>query len=167
MYTTLKHSMLGVSLLCASLCAPLSSHAQVASGYSTNPLIAGSKLPFGAPDFRIIRGEHYLPAIKAGIAQQRAAIKEIVDNKKKPTFKNTVLAYEKSGELLDRVTSVFFGLTSAHKTSDIEAAEPEAIRLLTEFGNEVSFNQAFFDRVKYVYDNERSKLKGEDQKLLE
>lgn len=64
-----------------------------------------------------------MPAIKAGIAEQRAEIKRIVENKQKPTFENTILAYEKSGQLLNRVTNVFFGVTEANKSPEIEAAE--------------------------------------------
>ncbi|MFQ9997198.1 MAG: M3 family metallopeptidase, partial [Hoylesella buccalis] len=78
-----------------------------------------------------------------------------------------ILAYEKSGVLLDRVTSIFFGLTSADKTPELEKVENEAVPLLTDFDNEISFNQPFFDRIKYVYDHEHDKLQGEDKKLLE
>lgn len=132
-----------------------------------NPLLRPSKLPFGAPDFSIIQEAHYLPAIKFAIQQQREEIKRIVNNKQKPTFENTILAYEKSGVLLDRVTSIFNGLTSAHKTPVIAQAEDVAIPLLTELENEISFNQKFFDRIKYVYDHEYAKLQGENKKLLE
>lgn len=133
----------------------------------TNPLLVKSTLSLGAPDFRKIQGRHYLPAIKTAIARQRAAIAKIVANKQKPTFANTIVAYERSGELLDRVTGVFFGVTEAHKTPDVEKAEAAAIPILTAFENEVSFNQRFFKRVKYVYDHERGTLKGEDLKLLD
>lgn len=132
-----------------------------------NPLLKPSTLPFGAPDFTKIKNSHYLPAIKEGIRQQREEIKRIVNNKAKPTFANTILAYEESGKLLGRVSNIFFGLTSADNTPEIEATEKEAIPLLTELENEISFNQKFFDRVKYVYDHERSRLKGEDLKLLD
>ena len=98
---------------------------------------------------------------------QRANIQKIVDNKKKPTFANTILAYEESGVLLDRVSSVFFGLTSAHKTPVIADTEKKVMPLLTALDNEISFNQPLFARIKYVYDNEYAKLKGEDKRLTE
>jgi len=126
-----------------------------------------SALPFGAPDFSKIKDAHYLPAIKAGIAEQRAEIKAIVENKQKPTFQNTILAYEKTGRLLDRVKGIFFAVTEANKTATIEETEKAVVPLLTEFENEISFNQKFFERVKYVYDHERNSLKGEDKVLLE
>lgn len=132
-----------------------------------NPLMRPFILPYGAPDFTIIKSEHYLPALKAGVQQQREEIARIVNNKQKPTFANTILAYEKSGLLLDKVSNIFFGLTSAHKTEDLETVEKEAIALLTDFDNEVSFNREFFNRIKVVYDNEYNKLQGEDKKLLE
>lgn len=134
---------------------------------STNPLLATSNLPYGAPDFSKIKYEHYLPALKAGINTQRKNIKAITDNKAKPTFKNTILAYENSGIVLDRVSSVFFALVSADKTPEITAAQKEIMPLLTQLENEISFNNKLFQRVKYVYDHEYKKLEGEDKRLLE
>ena len=78
-----------------------------------NPLLQKSELPFGAPDFSKIQETDYLPAIEEAIRQNREEINRIVSNPEKPTFENTVLAFEKSGVLLDRVTSIFFGLVSA------------------------------------------------------
>ena len=129
--------------------------------------VAQSDLPFDAPDFSIIQETDYLPAIEAAIKQRRAEIKLIVDNKEKPTFENTILAFEQSGVNLDRVTNVFFGLTSAHKTPVIGETEKKVMPLLTELENEINFSQSFFNRVKYVYDHEYFQLKGEDQRLLE
>ena len=137
------------------------------SGSSTNPLLQKSSLPFGAPDFSRIHESDYLPAIETAIKVQRANIQKIVDNKKKPTFANTILAYEESGVLLDHVSSVFFGLTSAHKTPVIADTEKKVMPLLTALDNEISFNQPLFARIKYVYDNEYAKLKGEDKRLTE
>ena len=91
-------------------------------GTDGNPLMKKSVLPFGAPDFRIIKETDYLPALKAGIGQQREEIRKIVENKEKPTFKNTILAYEESGQLLGRVSSIFFGLTNANKTPTLGKA---------------------------------------------
>lgn len=154
---------------CAAIVAAAASIQKGKKGKSmySNPLMQKSALPFGAPDFSKIKDTDYLPAIKAGIEEQRAEIKAIVNNKEKPTFKNTILAYEKSGLLLDRVKNIFFCVTEANKTPEIEAAEKEVTPLLTNFENEISFNQKFFERVKYVYDHERNSLKGEDKVLLE
>ncbi len=132
-----------------------------------NPLLQKSELPFGAPDFSKIQDTDYLPAIEEAIRQNRAEINQIVSNTAKPTFENTVLALEKSGVLLDRVTSIFFGLTSAHKTSVIAETQKKVTPLLTDLQNEISFNKVLFQRIKYVYDNEYQNLQGEDQRLTE
>lgn len=169
MKNNLKKTFLVAGLACATLVATAASGQKIKKGKSmyTNPLMQKSALPFGAPDFSKIKSGHYLPAIQAGIEEQRAEIKQIVENKQKPTFQNTILAFEKSGQLLDRVKNIFFCITEANKTPEIEAAEKAAIPLLTDFENEINFNQKFFERVKYVYDHERNSLKGEDKVLLE
>ena len=169
MKNNLKKTFLVAGLACATLVATAASGQKIKKGKSmyTNPLMQKSALPFGAPDFSKIKSGHYLPAIQAGIEEQRAEIKQIVENRQKPTFQNTILAFEKSGQLLDRVKNIFFCITEANKTSEIEAAEKAAIPLLTDFENEINFNQKFFERVKYVYDHERNSLKGEDKVLLE
>ena len=163
----LNKTFLTLGLAAALLQMPASSFAQNAGGSRQNPLLQKSSLPFGAPDFSKIQESDYLPAFEAAIKDQRANIKKIVSNKKKPTFQNTILAYENSGMLLERVSSVFFGLTSAHKTPGIAEAQKKLMPLLTDLENEISFNQKLFERIKYVYDNEYNKLKGEDKRLTE
>ena len=163
----LNKTFLTLGLAATLLQMPTSSFAQNAGGKRQNPLLVKSSLPFGAPDFSKIQESDYLPAFEAGIKEQRANIQKIISNKKKPTFQNTILAYENSGMLLDRVSNVFFGLTSAHKTSGIAEAQKKVMPLLTDLDNEISFNQKLFERIKYVYDHEYSKLKGEDKRLTE
>lgn len=160
-------TFLTLGLAATLLQMPTSSFAQNAGGKRQNPLLVKSSLPFGAPDFSKIQESDYLPAFEAGIKEQRANIQKIISNKKKPTFQNTILAYENSGMLLDRVSNVFFGLTSAHKTPGIAEAQKKVMPLLTDLDNEISFNQKLFERIKYVYDHEYSKLKGEDKRLTE
>jgi len=163
----LNKTFLTLGLAAALLQMPASSFAQNAGGSRQNPLLQKSSLPFGAPDFSKIQESDYLPAFEAAIKDQRANIQKIVSNKKKPTFQNTILAYENSGMLLERVSNVFFGLTSAHKTPGIAEAQKKVMPLLTNLENEISFNQKLFERIKYVYDNEYKKLKGEDKRLTE
>ena len=160
-------TFLTLGLAATLLQMPTSSFAQNAGGNRQNPLLVKSSLPFGAPDFSKIQESDYLPAFEAGIKEQRANIQKIISNKKKPTFQNTILAYENSGMLLDRVSNVFFGLTSAHKTPGIAEAQKKVMPLLTDLDNEISFNQRLFERIKYVYDHEYNKLKGEDKRLTE
>ena len=163
----LNKTFLTLGLAATLLQMPTSSFAQNAGGKRQNPLLVKSSLPFGAPDFSKIQESDYLPAFEAGIKEQRANILKIISNKKKPTFQNTILAYENSGRLLDRVSNVFFGLTSAHKTPGIAEAQKKVMPLLTDLDNEISFNQKLFERIKYVYDHEYNKLKGEDKRLTE
>ncbi len=163
----LNKTFLTLGLAATLLQMPTSSFAQNAGGNRQNPLLVKSSLPFGAPDFSKIQESDYHPAFEAGIKEQRANIQKIISNKKKPTFQNTILAYENSGMLLDRVSNVFFGLTSAHKTPGIAEAQKKVMPLLTDLDNEISFNQKLFERIKYVYDHEYSKLKGEDKRLTE
>ena len=117
------------------------------------PTFAADGLPKGAPDFSKIKETDYLPAIEKAIKLKRQEINKIVSNKQKPTFKNTILALEKSGVELDKWLNVAEGLASAHKTPAIAEAEKKSTPLLTELENEISFNKALFKRVKYVYDS--------------
>ena len=162
-----NNKVLTLGLVVAFLQMPATSFAQGSGANRQNPLLQKSSLPFGAPDFSKIQETDYLPAIEVAIKEQRDNIQKIVDNKKKPTFQNTILAFEESGILLDRIMNVFDGLTSAHKTPTIAETEKKVMPLLTNIDNEISFNQKLFERIKYVYDHEYSKLKGEDQRLTE
>ena len=162
-----NNKVLTLGLVVAFLQMPATSFAQGSGANRQNPLLQKSSLPFGAPDFSKIQETDYLPAIEVAIKEQRDNIQKIVDNKKKPTFQNTILAFEESGILLDRIMNVFDGLTSAHKTPTIAETEKKVMPLLTNLDNEISFNQKLFERIKYVYDHEYSKLKGEDQRLTE
>ena len=132
-----------------------------------NPLLAESELPFGAPDFSKIQVTDYMPAFLKAIEQNREAIKQIIENSDSATFENTILAYENSGRMLDRVSRVFFALTEADKTDEIGEIEKSVQPLLTDLENEISFNKPLFERIKKVYDTQYESLQGEDKKLLE
>ena len=132
-----------------------------------NPLLVESELPFGAPDFSKIQVTDYMPAFLKAIEQKREAIKQITENEDSATFENTILAYENSGRLLDRVSRVFFALTEADKTDEISEIEKTVQPLLTDLENEISFNKPLFERIKKVYDTQYESLQGEDKKLLE
>ena len=131
------------------------------------PTLAADGLPKGAPDFSKIKETDYLPAIENAIKLKRQEVNKIVANKQKPTFKNTILALEKSGLELDKWLNVAEGLASAHKTPVIAETEKKLTPLLAELDNEIDFNKALFKRVKYVYDNEYKTLRGEDKRLTE
>ena len=132
-----------------------------------NPLLAESSLPFGAPDFSKIQTSDYLPAFEAAIKDKRENIQKIVDCPDSATFENTILPFEDSGKLLDRVCRTFFPLVDADKTPEIGEIEKKVQPMLTDLENEISFNKALFERIRRVYDKQYDSLKGEDQKLLE
>ena len=160
-------SLFTIILAIATLQSPAKGLEFMSTDDTANPLLQPSTLPYGAPDFSKIKPSDYLPAIEAAIQQQREEINLIVANKKKPTFENTILAYEKSGVLLDKVTSIFYGLVSADKTTEIAETEKKVTPMLTELENDITFNKPLFQRIKYVYDHQYKSLKGEDKKLLE
>ena len=132
-----------------------------------NPLLAESPLPYGAPDFSKIQTADYLPAFEEGIRQQRENIQKIVDCQDSATFENTILPYEESGRLLDRVGRVFFALVEADKTPELSDIEKKVQPMLTDLENDIMFNKPLFERIRQVYDRQHDALQGEDQKLLE
>ena len=132
-----------------------------------NPLLAESPLPYGAPDFSKIQTADYLPAFEEGIRQQHENIQKIVDCQDSATFENTILPYEESGRLLDRVGRVFFALVEADKTPELSDIEKKVQPMLTDLENDIMFNKPLFERIRQVYDRQHDTLQGEDQKLLE
>lgn len=167
MKQNLRNAVIAASIACTALTVQAQTSKGRTAQIVSNSLMKQSTLPFNAPDFSRIKENDYLPAIRAAIAEQRAEIKKITDNKQKPTFVNTILAYERSGKNLERISNIYYALVSADKTPAIEKAQGEIVPLMTDFENEIKFNQKFFQRVKYVYDHEYTKLTGEDKKLLE
>jgi Zn-dependent oligopeptidases len=106
-----------------------------------NPLLEESSVPFGAPDFSKIQISDYLPAFEAAIQQKRDNIQSIIDSKDSATFENTILAFEESGRLLDRVSRVFFALVEADKTPELGEIEKTVQPKLTDLENEIMFNK--------------------------
>ena len=132
-----------------------------------NPLLQESDSPYNIPDFDMIQVSDYLPAFEAAIKDQRENIQKIVDCPDSATFENTILAFEESGRLLDRVSRIFFALVEADKTPELAEIEKKVQPMLTDLENEIMFNKPLFERIKQVYDNLHDSLQGEDQKLLE
>lgn len=120
------------------------------------------------PNFAVIKSEHYLPAFKAAIKQQKQEIAEIVNQKSAPTFENTIEAIEFSGNLLSKVSGVFYNLTSAETNDDLKALAKEVSPLLSAHSDDISLNDALFKRVAAVYDMKDSlELTTAQKKLLE
>ncbi len=133
----------------------------------TNPLLADWGDEFSTPPFEQIKVEHYEPAFDAAIECARAELKAIVENEAKPTFHNTIVALERQGELLDRVSGVFYPLLSAHTNPQMEEISMAIQPKMTELSNDISLNPVLFERVKAVYDNPSMRLDEQDKMLLE
>ena len=124
--------------------------------------------PFGVPPFDKITLEDYMPAFKAGIAEQQKDIEAIVNQKAAPDFENTIVALDQSGKLLRRISPVFYGQNSANTNDDMQALSRELSPLLSKNSDDIRLNAELFKRVKAVYDNQESmNLDKEQKKLLE
>ena len=134
---------------------------------TTNPLLAEWDTPHATPPFDKISISDYEPAFETAIAVSRAEVDAIVNNPAKPSFNNTILALEKQGELLDRISSVFFNMLQCNTSDELQAIAMRVQPKLTELGNDVSLNPELFKRVKAVYEKPGLFLSKEDKKLLE
>ena len=134
---------------------------------TTNPLLAEWNTPHQTPPFSQIELSDYEPAFDAAIACSRAEIEAIVNNPKKPTFGNTIVALERQGALLDRISGVFYNLLEAATSDQMQEIALRVQPKLTELSNDVSLNPELFARVKAVYEKPGRGLSKEDRKLLE
>ena len=132
----------------------------------SNPLLAAWDTPHETPPFSEIKLENYEPAFDAAIACSRAEVEAIVKNPRKPTFGNTIVALERQGELLNRISGLFFNLLEADSSDEMQEIAQRVQPKLTELSNDISLNPELFARVKYVYEHP-GRLKKEDKKLLE
>ena len=139
-----------------------------ADDITKNPLVAEWDTPFQTPPFSKIELKHYEPAIDYAIEQNRAEIDAIISNPEAPTFENTIVAMAESGELLGRITGVFYVLNNCISTPEMQQIALNISPKLTALSNDVSLNPELFARVKAVYDQRESlELDQEDKMLLE
>lgn len=131
---------------------------------NTNPFLRESPLDYGAPEFDKIKNEHYLPAFKKGIEEAKAEVDAIIAEPSVPSFENTILRLENSGEVLDKVCGIFFNIMEADSSEELQKIAVEVSPLLNEYEVYVNTNSALFDRVKEVYEHSESLEK--DQKRL-
>lgn len=121
-----------------------------------NPFLVQSTLPYLAPHFDQIANHHYRPAFDEGMQQKRAEIAAIALNPQMPDFNNTILALEQSGELLTRVTSVFFAMTAAHTNDELQRLDEQFSAELAELANDIYLNGELFARVDAVWQRRES-----------
>ena len=135
-----------------------------------NPFLTEFETPYGTPDFNRIKVEHYEPAFLKGIEQQNQEIKAIVENSEEPTFENTIVALDNSGEILARVSGVFFALTEADTNDELMALEGKIAPMLSEHSDNIFLNQDLYKRVAAVHAQEEAgkiKLTTEQHYLLD
>ena len=140
--------------------------AAAASCSRNNPFLEEWNTPYGIPPFDEIQLSDYIPAVTAGIEQQKKELDAILANPDAPTFDNTVAAYEYSGEILTKVSLVLFNLQETEGNEEMDKVVEEATALMTAHEDEMSMNKAFFERVKAVYDADQSSLTREQQMVL-
>ena len=129
-----------------------------------NPFLTEYTTPFQVPPFDQIKNEHYLPAFEAGMKEQLAEVEAIVNNEEAPTFQNTILPFDKSGQILDRVSNVFFNLNECLTDDEMIAIAEEVLPLLSKHGDSIMMNPKLFERIDYVYQH-RNEMSLDDQQI--
>lgn len=153
--------MTKIKLTITLLCLMNMIHAQ-------NPFFEKYNTPHQTTPFDKIKTEHFEPAIREAMKLHIAEIDEITSNQEAPTFANTVVPYEKSGMMLDRVGSVFGNLMSAETNDELQSLAQVLMPLLSEHGNNISLNEKLFARIKNVYEHkDEASLNDEQKRLLE
>lgn len=146
-----KEIMAGVLALAA--CAT-----PVSTVMASNPFLTPYTTKYGIPPFEQIKTTDFIPAIKAGLEEQKKNLEKITSNPAKPDFDNTILPLENLSPVLDRVAGVFYHYDGAMNTEEFAAMADEAIPLLNEAGNMVNLDEKLFKRIQSVYEN-RNKMK--------
>jgi len=133
-----------------------------------NPFFNESALYMHYPPFDKIKNAHYKPAFDKGMEEHIREIESIANNLDDPTFDNTIIAMEQSGELLDRVATVFFALTSANTNDEMEKIQSEMAPKFSAHSDKILLNKKLFDRISFLNNNRNSlELKAEGMRLIE
>ncbi len=133
---------------------------------NTSALLRDSKAPFGAPEFSLYTVEQFREGFEKGVAEKRADIKKIIDEKSEPTFANTIDALECSGKLLDKVSNIFFTLNESDNSDAMTEVENYAVPLLTELNGYICMNDTLFARIRKLYDTKESLSLTEEQAIV-
>ena len=138
--------------------------AGTAPAQDAKPFLAPYTAKYEIPPFEQIKPAHYLPALKAAIAEHNREIDAIVKNPKAPTFENTVLALDRAGRTYDRVANVYMAISESNMTPDLEAVGKDFEPMMTAHADEVAMNPGLFKRIKVLYDNRDKLGLAKDQK---
>lgn len=131
-----------------------------------NPFLTDWNTPYGIPPFQEIQVDNYIPAIQAGIEQQKKEIEDIVNNQDAPTFDNTILPLELSGEILRKVSGVLYNVSETDRTPALDSVMELAIPMMTEHSDNLSFSKGLYERIAQLYKGDQSGLTREQQMLL-
>jgi len=170
MFRALLLASAAVSIAVPCAAVPVRHRAAAASATlpASNPFAARSTLEFEAPDFSKIKDSDYLPAILAGIAQQKREVAMIANDPAPVTFNNTLVAMERSGQLLNRALLAFSAVNGANTNDTLQATDTKTAPLLAGLNDYIYMNPRLFQRVKYLHDNQASlNLNPEQAKLLD
>ena len=129
-----------------------------------NPFLSEYTTPFQVPPFDQIKNEHYMPAFEAGIAEQQAEMEAICNNAEPATFENTILPFDKSGQILDRVSNVFFNLNECLTNDEMIAIAEQVLPMLSKHSDAIMMNSKLFERIDYVYQH-RNEMSLDDQQI--
>jgi peptidyl-dipeptidase Dcp len=156
-------------LLAASLAFANLAYAAPASLLpASNPFAKPSALPFGYPAFDKIKNEDFAPAFAEGMRQHAAEIDAIANNRAAPTFENTIVAMERSGQLLDRVETVFYSLVGANTNDTLQALDKDMAPRLSAHNDAIRLNSKLYQRVKTLFDKrDKLHLDAESTYLIE
>ena len=155
-------NMIALSVIVLASCT--SKPEQKPEAEKPNPFLSEYTTPFQVPPFDQIKNEHYLPAFEAGIAEQQAEIDAIVNNAETPTFENTILPYDKSGQTLNRVSNVFFNLNECLTNDEMVAIAEQVLPMLSKHSDAIMMNPKLFERIDYVYQH-RNEMGLDDQQI--
>ncbi len=133
---------------------------------NVNPFLGEWETPYGIPDFNSIKEKHYLPAIEYGILQQQSEIDAIIADSEAPTFENVVEAYERSGEVLGRVTAVLFNVSESDATESLQKIVEEALPLISAHSDNIFMNPYFFAKVEKLYKDIDNLGLNQEQKMV-
>jgi peptidyl-dipeptidase Dcp len=168
---TVTMTLVGAVALLGLLVTPAAGQPKPAAGPGAarvNPLLAPSPLPFHAPQFDAITNDDFKPALEAGIAAQRQAVEKVADDPAPPTFENTLVALERSGELLIRVNQVFNALSGANTNPTLQALQEEEAPKLAALQDSILLNAKLFKRVEAIYEQRAAlSLDPESLRLVE
>ena len=131
-----------------------------------NPFLTDWNTPYGIPPFQEIQVDNYIPAIQAGIELQKKEIEDIVNNQDAPTFDNTILPLELSGEILRKVSGVLYNVSETDRTPALDSVMELAIPMMTEHSDNLSFNKELYERIAQLYKGDQSGLTREQQMVL-